>query len=226
MARIKFGAIVTDMRGKLGGHVFQKGNQSRVMKTNQNPRKTITAANMATGSFVNAARTRWLAFGENSKERWSNTARNFQYSSTFGDKITYNGFQFYMKLNTLLLRAGFPVLDSPVGLNPVSAPPLVASWVMNISAQTFESSISGSYSGRRAVVECSWSKSYRQSPAASTFHYLKNLYTFSGDGPGNFAAFLINFGAPAITDTLFVRYCLVNSSGFRSEWFVSQVTIV
>lgn len=117
MASIKFGAIVTDMRGKLGGHVFQKGNQSRVMKTNRSPRKTNTEFNNTGNVGVARMRSAWAALSFTVQNQFRLAAANFPQSNKFNDVIVYSGYQFFLFLNGAKSYFNMPLVLSVTGIN-------------------------------------------------------------------------------------------------------------
>ena len=226
MATIKFGAIVTDIRGKLGGHVFQKGNQSSVLKTLTKPTSTTTPSNRATNQFVATARNGWNNLSAADKLIWGRAAGNFRFPSTFGDTIQYTGFQMYMHLNTRLSRVGYPINDVVSNFQQRVNGPVGVAFVLNISAQTLTPSITGSFSGRRILLEVSYSRGFRSYPNPKSFHFLNALASFTGSASPNYLNLVSYFGQPSLTDTIFIRYALVNQSGFRSAWESSKVVIV
>jgi len=106
MASIKMGAIVTDIKGKLGGHCFQKGNQSRVLKTNVVTKRVQSKWTRLLGSNITTVRTAWNGLSESERENWNITAVNFFFKNGFGDTLKYNGYQFFLKLNSNNLKSG------------------------------------------------------------------------------------------------------------------------
>lgn len=116
MATIKFGAIVTDMRGKLGGHVFQKGNQSRVMKTNRSPRKSNTEFANTGNVGVARMRSAWAALSFTVQNQFRLAAANFPQSNKFNDSIVYSGYQFFLFLNGAKSYFNLPLVLSVTGI--------------------------------------------------------------------------------------------------------------
>ena len=116
MASIKMGAIVTDIKGKLGGHVFQKGNQSRVLKTGGKPRITRSDTFKQKSANLATVRQDWSSLSGAQKNDWNKKASEFNFQNAFSDYLQYNGYQFFLKVNCTRLLIALPVLTNPAGI--------------------------------------------------------------------------------------------------------------
>lgn len=106
MATIKMGAIVTDINGKLGGHVFKGSNAgTKVIQTKIN--KSYTRAGgkgssiigfSATQSTILVAQT-WRNLSATQRKAWATAAVNVTYINKVGERKHYNGYQYYQKIN-------------------------------------------------------------------------------------------------------------------------------
>lgn len=133
MARIKFGAIVTDMRGKLGGHVFQKGNQSRVMKTGSVPRAVDNQFVRDGKERLSSVQAEWRGLSVADKARWQFFATQNPQFNVFSDPITLTGLQYYTKLASAYIRTGYVFPLSIVGFNVEPNPYNFTSCDLNIT---------------------------------------------------------------------------------------------
>lgn len=113
--KIKFGALVVDGRGKIGGHVASKNRGGAYLRTK------VTPVNPQT-SFQNAVRNRLTAFAQawrgltaSQRNAWNNAVSDFAKTDIFGDIKQPSGINLYVKLNANL--------DS-VGVSALSLPPL------------------------------------------------------------------------------------------------------
>ena len=147
MARIKLGAIVTDIKGKVGGHVFQKGRSSIIMRSN--PAKIIKARNQIDSGVGRAAPRNKLNFDKAVKYwsqisladrlSWSALIGVWQFKNSFGDSYNGTGYQIFIAANLNLLVLGKSMIsEAPikkvaefmnVTLNDYS---LSGSWTINI----------------------------------------------------------------------------------------------
>lgn len=116
MAKIKFGAIVTDARGKLDGIVFSKnqfGAYTRTKVTPVNPnstRQTEVRNNLALNSkawsnvLTDAQRAGWKALAENNPV-----------TDIFGNSQVLTGIALYGRVNNVLRNLGVAVLTTAPG---------------------------------------------------------------------------------------------------------------
>jgi len=106
MALVKFGALVTDVRGKLGGHVFQGNGFSNSLRTNFNGKGGFEKlADVYKG--VNAEiNTLWLALSESQKLDWDSLASQYPVQNKLGDQEILTGRNFHRRLYTNFFASG------------------------------------------------------------------------------------------------------------------------
>lgn len=113
MAKVKFSALVSEMRNKLNGSVFSKnraGNFLRNKVTPVNPKTSFQSdvrANLATHSSA------WKGLTEAQIAGWNEAAKNFPYTDIFGDTKYLSGFNLYVKLSMNLQIAGVAAISQP-----------------------------------------------------------------------------------------------------------------
>jgi hypothetical protein len=110
--KAKFGMIVVDGRGKLGGHVLSKnrgGAYARTKVTPVNPQSTyqLTARNLLT-SLSQA----WRSLTQAQRDGWNAAVQSFQRTDIFGDLRTPTGKNLFTRLNTNLQNIGFSVINA------------------------------------------------------------------------------------------------------------------
>jgi hypothetical protein len=115
MAKVKFGAVVTDMRNKVGSQVFSKnryGAYTRSFKahlTSATPAQAVTKARLV--NFSQA----WRGLTEAQRLAWNNAVQSFLSTDVFGSKQRPSGFDLYVKLNCNLDQIGVaPLLYPPI----------------------------------------------------------------------------------------------------------------
>lgn len=128
--KVKFGAIVVDGRGKIGGHVASKNRSGSYFRTK------VTPVNPQT-SFQNAVRSRlanfsaeWRTLTQAQRDAWNAAVVNFSQTNIFGDGVNPTGKNLYTALNGNL---------SNIGEANILVPPTpVAVVESSISAISFE----------------------------------------------------------------------------------------
>lgn len=124
MAKIKFGAIVTDMRGKVGSHVFSKnksGAYARSFKTNV---VSNTDSQQVVRQRLAMFSTQWSSLTQSQRDNWNSSVAAFKHTNVFGNVINPSGFDLYVKLNCNL---------DQIGIAPLTVPP-VPGLVQNVSS--------------------------------------------------------------------------------------------
>lgn len=114
MAKVKFGAIVTDMRNKVGGQVFSKnryGAYTRSFKLNV---PSNTPAQIATRTRLSNQSTAWRNLTDDQRNGWNQAVANFLHTDVFGSIIKPSGFDLFVKLNCNLDQVG----ESPLTIPP------------------------------------------------------------------------------------------------------------
>lgn len=122
-AQVKYGAIITDMKGKAGGHVFKGTTAGGVMQskatplkgTSQNGKLTKADAGRVINTQANTAAnaTSWRELSDADRTNWTAAAVNFPFYNKFGQPYTPSGYQLYMSVNNNLLNIQETPLDTP-----------------------------------------------------------------------------------------------------------------
>jgi len=111
--KAKFGAIVVDGRGKLGGHVMTKNRQGAAMRTKVTPinRRSNTQQN-ARSSFTNLSQD-WRDLSQAQRDSWNSAAGDFKKTNIFGDSYSPTGKNLYAIVNSNLLAVGSATVTTP-----------------------------------------------------------------------------------------------------------------
>ena len=119
MARIKFGMMMTDARGKLGGQVFSKNRSGAIVRTKVTPRNPQTFAQASARSRLGSFSSGWASLTEEMREGWNSAAAGVTLTNVFGDAYNPSGKNYYVMLNSNLeMTAQTPVTSVP----PFQAP--------------------------------------------------------------------------------------------------------
>lgn len=91
MSKIKWGAIVVDGRGKLGGHVFTKTKSGATMRTKVTPVNPQTAAQASARSRLGGNSQAWAGLTEDQRSSWNALASETSKTNIFGDQYFPSG---------------------------------------------------------------------------------------------------------------------------------------
>lgn len=111
--KAKFGAIITDGRGKIGGHVASKNKAGAYLRTKVTPvnRSTVAQSNIRSRLATVAQSFRGLTTAQ--VKAWNNAAPDFKQSNIFGDSVQLSGSQLHQRLCNNLLTIGKVVITEP-----------------------------------------------------------------------------------------------------------------
>lgn len=129
MATVKYGAFITDMKGKVGGTVFQGGPAGPVAKCIDAIRDSAKLTKADAGRVINTLPITaqvaglWRTLTDAERASWSTGAVNYPAFNKFGVSYTPSGYQVFMTLNFQVYQLTGAILYScPVPIT-VNNPP-------------------------------------------------------------------------------------------------------
>ncbi len=137
--KAKFGAIVVDGRGKVGGHVASKNRSGSYFRTKVSPSNPQSNAQIAARARLTANAQGWRGLTESQRSAWNNAVGDFKKTNVFGDSVNPSGFNLYCQINIALALAGaagvsVPPLPSEVAyLTSLSATAVSTTGVVTIT---------------------------------------------------------------------------------------------
>jgi len=111
--KTKFGAIIVDGRGKLGGHVASKNRSGSYLRTKVTPINPQTSAQSTIRNRLGGISSGWRALTPAQLLAWNGAASDFAKTNVFGDSIKPSGFNLYQTLNNNLIMCGEAAIPSP-----------------------------------------------------------------------------------------------------------------
>jgi hypothetical protein len=123
MATVKYGALVTEIRGSIGGTTFQKNAYGQTIKNKAILVRPNSERQENVKNIFSAAVKAWRAFSDAARGNWNTFATNFPQFTKKDDTVTLTGFNAFVKWQSALyLGAGFGSL--PQGTPVTSLPAL------------------------------------------------------------------------------------------------------
>jgi hypothetical protein len=225
MAKIKFGMMMTDARGKLGGQVFSKNRGGAYIRTKVTPSNPRTADQQANRALLGSLSQSWSGLTEAERASWNGAVSNWAKTNIFGDSHNPTGKNLFVQLNKNLSAAGFAtILVAPekvemaiLGLTSVE---------FNLTDDTLSLNNTGDTTGFTITLSATPSLTQGTSNAKNKF---RNFYTApSGDYDelDAYAAYAAKFGAPVIGANIQVSVKLVAENGQLSVPESVKATII
>lgn len=118
MATIKFGPIVADARGKIGGIVFSRSRTGPFARSWVKPTHSATNIRALYKSSMSQVFTRWRDIvSPAERDDWNTLATNTTFTNSIGSSYNPSGWNLYFRTNGLLL----PFNRTPVDVAPANA---------------------------------------------------------------------------------------------------------
>ena len=118
MASVKYGTIVTELKGKLGGQVFQKCGQSLSLRSNPTHRTPQSSQALKARQDVTRLASYWRSLTQAQKDSYTTNAASFPTVDKFGNPIVLTGYQLFFMLSKRLLLVPTDPIDNCVAYNP------------------------------------------------------------------------------------------------------------
>lgn len=101
--KIKWGMMMTDGRGKLGGQVASKNRAGAYVRTKVTPVNPRTVEQQSIRSLFGSIASAWRSLTQAQINGWNEATVNWQRTDIFGDLKKPSGFALFQRLNTGLL---------------------------------------------------------------------------------------------------------------------------
>lgn len=113
MAKIKYSALVTDMRGKLNGSVMSQNRSGSYVRNKKTPNNPQTSFQVAARSRIGILSKKWGTITQDQRSQWIAAVDDWQTTNIFGDTIKPSGQNLFIKINSNILIAGGTAVDAP-----------------------------------------------------------------------------------------------------------------
>lgn len=215
--KAKFGAIVVDGRGKIGGHVASKNRSGSYFRTKVTPVNRNTSFQAAVRNRLASISQGWRSLTQAQITAWNAAVADFSKTNIFGDVVQPTGFNLYQALNNNLARIeGTPLVNPPT---PAAVDDIL---IGALTATADDGAISLAYTpgSGGSMVEI-----YATAPLSAGVSFVKSefrlLGAFASDSAGPFVAttmYAEKFGAitGATGKKIFVKTVAINDETGQS----------
>lgn len=216
MARIKYSALVSDVRNKLNGSVMSKNRAGSYIRNKTTPVNPQTGFQQDVRQRLGALSSQWSSLTAAQRGTWTNATPNFPYTDIFGDKKELDGKSLFIKFNSNLSNIGSAnILSAPT---PVGIPVfgvVSAEAAVTGAIDTFELTLTS------ATVPAGFALAvYATPPIKAGVSFVKNRFRYIGvatvaAGVADIAALYnarFDSPLPLASETLHVRVALVSTT--------------
>ena len=130
MAKVKFSALIAEMRNKLNGSVFARNRGGAYLRTKVTPTNPQTIYQVAARSLLTTYSQAWRSLTEAQRQAWNAVVDQWATTDVFGDIVNPSGSTLYIRLNINVSLAGGVALSNPptpTGADALTALSLAAS---------------------------------------------------------------------------------------------------
>lgn len=225
MAKIKFGMMMTDARGKLGGQVFSKNRGGSYVRTRVIPSNPQLPSQTAVRQSFGAISQAWSGLTATQRDSWNSAVNDWQRTNIFADLITPSGKALYQRLNNQLVASGQAQVSlPPAKLEMVEG--IVTSAEFTLAGTSLD--LTGSYSLGNAniIVYATPMLSQGTSFVKNRLRQINTSLASAIDGVDSFENYVAKFGTPIVGANIYVGVRYVLPSGQASPMQTIKATVI
>lgn len=215
MAKIKYSALVSDMRNKLNGSVLSKNRYGSYVRNKVTPVNPQTSFQLNQRALLSSLSSEWRSLTQSQRDAWAAAAQAQPVTDIFGDNKILSGQAFFVSRNLNLAGNGTATITNPgVATEVPFVEILSGEFTLNaglIDVAALDISPATIPAGFKLVLYATPGYSPGISFVKNKFRRL-GVFT-SREGTVNFdAAFSARFGVPTAGDKVSVRCALVSNT--------------
>lgn len=111
--KIKYSALVSDMRGKLNGSVASKNRFGSYLRNKVTPVNRKTVYQTVVRAILATVAQTWRGLTASQRSQWDGAVNSFKGTNIFGDVKVLSGFGLFTKLNANRLTIGQAQITTP-----------------------------------------------------------------------------------------------------------------
>jgi hypothetical protein len=171
--KMKWGALVVDGRGKIGGHVASKNRSSAYLRTKVTPVNPQTSYQLGARNRFTGFSQAWSALTQDQRNAWNSAVADYAKTNIFGDLVNPSGFNLFQRLNNnrsicLQAQLNSPPLPGAVGVI------VCAALTADVSDDKIELVMTG------AVPALTYGKLFATPPLSPGKQFVKSQYRMLG----------------------------------------------
>jgi len=121
MALVKFGALISEARGKEAGLVFSRNSYGGYVKQKVSPVNPQTTYQQGQRALLGGAAQMWSDLDESEKAAWKELGQQMLRVNRFGDQTYFTGFNAFVKVYRNLTLLGSVPIRKPVTIQTIPA---------------------------------------------------------------------------------------------------------
>jgi len=225
MAKIKFGMMMTDASGKLGGQVFSKNRGGSYVRTKVTPVNPQTTAQMTIRGIFASISSAWSSLLESQRATFNGFVNDYARTDIFGDLRNPSGKNLFQRLNQNLSISGQAQIAECVAPSEVPFANLLGA-SGDVSTTTLTVDTAGDTTGS---VICIWATPQLSQGTTFVKNKLRQIAFVDGASPVSrdiWDEYVAKFGIPAAGANIYVGVRVINANGQASPLETIKAVIV
>lgn len=214
--KLKFGAIVTDGRGKIGGHVASKNRSGAYLRTKVTPSNPNTVAQSQARGVLASLSQGWGQLTDSQRLGWNDAVKEWGTTDIFGDIKNPSGINLFVKLNANLISVGFPQLSDVPKKMEVPSVIIVSADLFRADDEVLFKFDNNTADGIKALVRATPPLSNGVSFVKSQFRVIGHQIVV-GDSLTLNEAYGSKFGIPLVGANIYANVQFVLSNGQKTN---------
>lgn len=208
MAKIKFGMMMTDARGKLGGQVFSKNRSGAFVRTKVTPTNPRTLAQMLSRSILASVSSAWAELTIAQRASFNGAVEDWQKTDIFGDLKKPSGKNLHSGLSKNRLQIGQSALLTAPSKVEI---PFLGITAVEVSLADVDVVIDGAVIPVGFVAQVSSTGALSAGTSYTDGKYRVIGYQSAGayDSAQIYADYLAKFGTPAVGQNVYFQVKLI-----------------
>lgn len=122
MARVTYGAMITELAGSIGGVTFQKNSSGSIARLKPNMTVNSSPAQALQQGKLNQLTALWPTLSIADKDSWSTFASAHNHINPWGETKILNSYQWFLSSNLNKLQAGEAAITTAPAWTVIGAP--------------------------------------------------------------------------------------------------------
>lgn len=231
MAKIKYSALVSDMRNKLNGSVLSRNRYGSYIRNKVTPVNPQTQYQQQARAIFSAASSAWAELTQSARQGFAALAESHKYTDIFGDEKALDGKAMFVKLNSNLQHAGLPMISKAPSFQELGSITNINLFVEAVDDIMNDMALSVTTAGTPANAKIFI---FATPPLPPEINFVKNRLRLVGSYPANDigAGFISDYpqrfgNAMKVGDRIHIRVTIVSAtSGQQSIPVQSVATVV
>lgn len=118
MAILKYGSLVSEIRGKLNNSIFQRCGQTLSIRNNPSKLQVRNPFGQNSRNNMSAVSSVWRSLSSNQRTAWLYAAPTYPTFDRFGVATVLTAYQLFVYVNKPLALAGYGLITDAINYNP------------------------------------------------------------------------------------------------------------